>query len=242
MYSSTLSPLRVSLLPCRRLFTTQGGQVYSYIGQKPLVFSTDVQVTHESQPFRKDDPRFTNTTRVRITGPLGEMVSPLEPFVKLEPCDVTEDDTNLNRRRMLVKVEDPAIKHQRSMWGTTRTVLQNSIIGVSEGYTVPLRLVGVGFRATLEKAPVTESGIEGNSSGQMLSLKIGYSHPVTMVVPPGITASTPNPTRILLKGCNWQQLKLFAATIRSKRKPEPYNQKGIFVGDETIKKKEGKKK
>jgi len=86
----------------------------------------------------------------------------------------------------------------------------------------------VGFRAK----------VENNS----LYLKVGYCHLIQMPLPEGITALVPTPTKIILKGINYHQITQFASKIRSKRKPEPYNGKGIFVGDETIIRKEGKKK
>ncbi|KAJ1977542.1 54S ribosomal protein L6 mitochondrial [Dimargaris xerosporica] len=221
--------------PSGRLFSTCGGAVYSYIGRRPLSVPTGVEVTHDPKPFTHEDPRFQNTSTFRVKGPLGEEYFPLQSFVTVADCPLTEDDKAMNRRRMTVTVQDPMNKQQRAMWGTTRTIIQNLINGVSEGFTVPLRLVGVGYRATIEKS-------KANPSLDVLSLKVGYSHAIDMEVPKGISATTPNPTRIVLKGSNWEQLRLFAANIRAKRKPEPYNQKGIFVGDETIKKKAGKKK
>lgn len=92
-----------------------------------------------------------------------------------------------------------------------------------------LRLVGVGYKVALEQ-------------DRGLVLKVGYSHDVVIPLPDGIKATCPSPTRILLSGVDYQKLTQFAAIIRAKRKPEPYNGKGIFVGDETIALKEGKKK
>lgn len=95
---------------------------------------------------------------------------------------------------------------------------------------VSLKLVGVGYKASL------------NSSGDILSLKVGYCHSIDLKIPFNLTVAVPNPTKIIVKGINWQKVKEFAAKIRSHRPPEPYNGKGIFVDDETIKLKEGKKK
>lgn len=117
--------------------------------------------------------------------------------------------------------------------GTTRAYLQNHILGVSEGHTAILRLVGVGYRATVENTATTVSPeFEGQ---QFVSLKVGYSHPIELPVPKGIKASTPQPTRILLEGIEKEVVMQFAAKIRMWRKPEPYKGKGIFVNDETIK-------
>ena len=117
--------------------------------------------------------------------------------------------------------------------GTTRAVLNNHILGVSEGHTAILRLVGVGYRATIETTAVTKTA--DYPSQQFVSLKVGYSHPIELGVPQGVKASTPQPTRILLEGPDKEVVKQFAAEIREWRKPEPYKGKGIFVNDETIK-------
>lgn len=99
---------------------------------------------------------------------------------------------------------------------------------LNKGHEISIRLVGVGYKAALED--------------DKLILKLGFSHPVILTVPEGINVSLPLPNRIVFRGCNLQKITLFAANIRKLRKPEPYNGKGIFVGDETIKLKEGKKK
>lgn len=117
--------------------------------------------------------------------------------------------------------------------GTTRAYLQNHILGVSEGHTAILRLVGVGYRATVESSATTvEPAFPGQ---QFVHLKLGYSHPIEMPVPQGVKASTPQPTRILIEGCEKEVVLQFAAAIRRWRVPEPYKGKGIFVNGETIK-------
>ena len=117
--------------------------------------------------------------------------------------------------------------------GTARAYLQNHILGVSEGHTAILRLVGVGYRATIESKAVTKQ--LAYPGQKFVSLKVGYSHPIELGVPEGVTASTPQPTRILLEGVEKEVVMQFAAEIRQWRKPEPYKGKGIFVNDETIK-------
>ncbi|GAM89765.1 hypothetical protein ANO11243_078040 [Dothideomycetidae sp. 11243] len=116
---------------------------------------------------------------------------------------------------------------------TTRALIQNQILGVSEGHSTILRLVGVGYRATIESSATTT---QATYPGQkFVSLKVGYSHPIELGIPQGVTASTPQPTRILLEGCEKDTLKRFAAEIREWRRPEPYKGKGIFIDGETIK-------
>lgn len=117
--------------------------------------------------------------------------------------------------------------------GTTRAYLQNHVMGVSEGHTAILRLVGVGYRATVGPEAVTLS--PEYPGQQFVSLKLGYSHPIELGVPEGVKASTPQPTRILLEGVDKEVIYSFAAKIKKWRKPEPYKGKGIFVNGETIK-------
>lgn len=117
--------------------------------------------------------------------------------------------------------------------GTTRAYLNNHILGVSEGHTAILRLVGVGYRATVEPSAVS---VQPEYPGQQfVSLKVGYSHPIELGVPLGMKASTPQPTRILLEGMEKEVVNQYAAKIRKWRVPEPYKGKGIFVNGETIK-------
>jgi large subunit ribosomal protein L6 len=103
---------------------------------------------------------------------------------------------------------------------------------VSEGHTAILRLVGVGYRATVESTATTK---EPEFPGQQfVNLKVGYSHPIELGIPKGVKASCPQPTRILLEGVEREVVMQFAAHIRKWRVPEPYKGKGIFVNDETI--------
>ena len=120
--------------------------------------------------------------------------------------------------------------------GTTWAYIQRYIIGVSEGHTAVLRLVGVGYRAFIEERPR-----KAEYPGQkFVCLKLGFTHPVEEPVPLGMKVSTPQPTRILLEGINREEVMSLAARIRQWRRPEPYKGKGIFVNDETIKLKQKK--
>jgi large subunit ribosomal protein L6 len=171
----------------------------------------------------------------------GKMSMTIPPFVNLEHDEAA--------RKAYVTVEDREVKKQREMWGmafvvrqrnniliypgTTRAYLQNHILGVSEGHTAILRLVGVGYRATVENTATTVSPeFEGQ---KFVVLKVGYSHPIELPVPKGVSATVPQPTRILLEGVEKEVVLQFAAKIRMWRKPEPYKGKGIFVNGETIK-------
>ncbi|KAI9687407.1 MAG: hypothetical protein M1820_010461 [Bogoriella megaspora] len=146
------------------------------------------------------------------------------PYVSIE--EVPESNARV------VTILNPEEKQQRAMWGTVRAYLQNHIRGVSEGHTAILRLVGVGYRAMIEDKAITKSP---EYDGQkFVSLKVGYSHPIELGVPLGVKASTPQPTRILLEGCEKEVVMSFAADIKKWRRPEPYKGKGIFVNGETI--------
>ncbi|KAJ5168583.1 Ribosomal protein L6 bacterial-type [Penicillium canariense] len=169
----------------------------------------------------KDVPKFT----AQIKGPKGEMSLTIPSFL-----DVNYDAANQKATLSVLDAEEP---HQRAMWGTTRALLQNHIIGVSEGHICVLSMVGVGYRATIEsKATTVTPSYPGQ---QFVSLKVGFSHPIELGIPEGVHASTPQPTRILLESVNKRLVTQFAAEIREWRRPEPYKGKGIFVNGETIK-------
>lgn len=112
------------------------------------------------------------------------------------------------------------MKHQRAIWGLTRSLLANAVEGVSTGYTLSLRLVGVGYRATLEEIPSASAQLPPS---QRLNLKLGFAHPVLIDLPADVVASTPSTTNIVLAGIDKQRLGEVAARIRRWRQPEPYN-------------------
>ena len=119
-------------------------------------------------------------------------------------------------------------KRARSFWGMQRTLVQNLITGVTEGYTKQLLITGVGYRA--------------NVQGKNLKLQLGYSHDVDFAIPEGITIATPDQTTVNISGIDKQKVGQVAAEIRRWRKPEPYKGKGIKYAGEFIFRKEGKKK
>lgn len=116
----------------------------------------------------------------------------------------------------------------RSFWGMQRTLVQNLVTGVTEGFTKTLEISGVGYRAAAQ--------------GRNLRLQLGYSHDVNIAVPEGIDIKTPDPTTVEISGIDRQQVGQLAAEIRRWRKPEPYKGKGIRYRGEYIFRKEGKKK
>lgn len=135
-----------------------------------------------------------------------------------------------------VEVADEAIsmvwnkddKNATAQAGTARAIISNMVTGVSAGFERKLTLVGVGYRA--------------QAKGDVLSLSLGFSHPVDFQVPAGITVETPTQTEILVKGSDKQQVGQVAAKIRAYRPPEPYKGKGVRYADEYVARKEAKKK
>lgn len=119
-------------------------------------------------------------------------------------------------------------KAARAFWGMQRTLVDNLVVGVTEGYTKTLNITGVGYRA--------------NSQGKTLKLQLGYSHDVDYEIPEGIEIKTPDNTTVLISGIDKQKVGQVAAEIRRWRKPEPYKGKGIKYAGEFIFRKEGKKK
>ncbi|KAI8925177.1 ribosomal protein L6, alpha-beta domain-containing protein [Entophlyctis helioformis] len=219
---ATATATAASAASAARLFSTSV-PASSMVGRKVLKFSPEVSISVE--PFAASKSFPSATTQAVVKGPLGTLRMPIQPFVSLDFPPVPADAP---KRLLAVAVSNPKEPKQRAMWGTTRALLANMVTGVSEGYMIPVRLVGVGYRALMEQGK--------------LSLKLGYAHPILLDIPEGVNVSIPAPQRILLQGNDLQAMTLFAAKIRKWRKPEPYNQKGIFVGDETIKKKDGKKR
>ncbi len=139
-----------------------------------------------------------------------------------EEVEVTHDDG-----KVTVKPVGNS-KTARSLWGTTRANIRNLVQGVSQGFTRNLEITGVGYRAAV--------------AGKTLTLQLGYSHDVVFPIPEGITVKCEKPTSIAISGFDKQVVGQVAAVIRSYRPPEPYKGKGIRYSDETILRKEGKKK
>lgn len=154
-------------------------------------------------------------TEIKISGPLGALT--LQQNRDLE-ISVVEDQIIIN----------PRSPHARSIWGTYRTLIQQMVTGVTQGYTLNLELVGVGYRAIVEN--------------QDLVLKLGFSHDIRHTIPEGVKIVCQKPTFLSVIGINKQKVHQEAAKIRSYKKPEPYKGKGILYENEIIIRKEGKKK
>ncbi|KAJ2539497.1 54S ribosomal protein L6 mitochondrial, partial [Coemansia sp. RSA 1933] len=216
------------LLPTQQLrkFSTTR-LVESHIGKTPIKYTNEVKIEHLPEAYSTTDSRFFDKTTLRVKGPMGLRTMAIEPFVKLEFVEPKDKGAADAEYQVTVSVANIEEKKQRQMWGTTRALINNCVVGVTEGFSATLRFVGVGYRAGLEDGK--------------LVLRLGYSQPIVMEIPEGLTVTVPVPTRVLIKGTDLQQIKLFAAKVREWKKPEPYNQKGIFINDETIRKKDGKK-
>jgi large subunit ribosomal protein L6 len=152
-----------------------------------------------------------------VKGGRGSLTRQLHPKVKVEidggAISVQSDRTD---------------KTVNALAGTTRANINNMVVGVSAGYEKKLNLVGVGYRAA--------------AKGNILSLTLGFSHPVEFQAPDGIALETPTQTEIIVRGCDKQVVGQVAADIRAYRSPEPYKGKGIRYSDEEIIRKEAKKK
>ena len=152
---------------------------------------------------------------VTVKGPKGTLTQQLHPdmVIETEGAEIT--------------VKRPTDdKMHRSLHGLTRTLLHNMIVGVHEAYKKELEINGVGYRASKE--------------GKNLVMNLGYSHPVTVSEVDGITIEVPSPNKVVIIGCDKQQVGQFAAEVREKRPPEPYKGKGIKYVDEVIRRKVGK--
>ena len=174
----------------------------SRIGRMPIAIPAGVTV------------EVAENNKVTVKGPKGtlERVLPAEMEIKVEGAEVIVSRPN-------------DLKKMKSLHGLTRTLINNMVVGVTEGYTKELEVNGVGYRAS--------------KSGNKLTLNLGYSHPVEMIDPEGIE-STVDGNKIIVKGIDKEKVGQYAAEIRDKRRPEPYKGKGIKYADEVIRRKVGK--
>jgi large subunit ribosomal protein L6 len=215
----------------KRTFSTSQAQL-SHIGKKPIIVPTTVTFDFPPLSISPNGKRILN-----VLGPLGTQSIVLLPPVILSPP--SSEVSSLS-----ITVHDATKKPHKRAWGLTRTLIHNAVVGVSEGYTVELRLVGVGYRAAIEPIPdifrklqsLTPRVIRPRRPGappevekplpvDRLNIKLGFSHPVLIDIPVDIKVTVPQPTKILLKGTDKQALGQFAAKIRAWRKPEPYRGK-----------------
>ena len=154
---------------------------------------------------------------VSMKGPKGELTMPMSDLISYEMKDAALSVAPANKSR-----------EARAFWGMQRTLVQNLVTGVTEGFTKVLEITRVGYRA--------------NVQGKNLKLQLGYSHDVDFAIPEGIDIKTPDNTTVEISGIDKQKVGQVAAEIRRWRKPEPYKGKGIKYRGEYIFRKEGKKK
>ncbi len=175
----------------------------SRIGRMPIAIPAGVKVD------------VTADNVITVKGAKETLTRTLHPDMKV----VIDGDT--------ITIERPSDnKVHRSLHGLTRTLVNNMVVGVTDGFTKNLEINGVGYRAAMQ--------------GKVLNLTLGYSHPVNYEAEPGITIEVPQPNQIVVKGADKERVGAVAAKIRSFRAPEPYKGKGIKYADEYIRRKEGK--
>lgn len=175
----------------------------SRIGKRPIVVPSGVTVTIK-------DPD------VQVKGPKGELSLSLMEGISL----------SVKENKVLFNCKDLENKRYKASFGLLRALLNNMIVGVTQGYKKELDILGVGFKVQLK--------------GKDIQLNLGFSHPVDVKVPAGIKIASPNPNRLVIEGIDKQQVGQFAADIRAIFPPEPYKGKGIRYVGEYVRKKLGK--
>lgn len=192
----------------------------SHIGSQPIFVPPEVKIEMTKiliPKVVKKGTRIINLDQLTtVTGPKGTLDLLCADFI-----DIKNENGKIS-----VSIRDSNNKIQKSLWGTTRSHLQNYVTGVTEGHLAILKLVGTGYRAQIE---TKEDG------KQWVMMKVGRANMEGLAVPEGITVSSPSTTRVIIEGANKQQVTQFAASLRLFRPPEPYKGKGIYVNDETIK-------
>jgi large subunit ribosomal protein L6 len=175
----------------------------SRIGKRELIIPEGVTIT-------------INPSEVIVKGPKGELKENYDKRITVKEVD-----------GKIITERSSEIKHVKQLHGTTNSLINNMIIGVTEGYQKDLEAVGVGYRFNLQ--------------GNKIVISAGFSHPVEVMIPSDIKVTSPSNTELNLMGINKQKVMEFAANIRKVRKPEPYKGKGIRYKGEYVRRKEGKK-
>ena len=177
----------------------------SRIGKHPVSIPKGVELSVEGQT-------------VKVKGKLGSLQETLPGEVVI----ALEDGS------LAVQPRDETDKRGREMWGLARTLVQNMVTGVSDGFTQRLEISGVGYRA--------------NVDGNILNLQLGFSHDIKFAIPDDVKIVCETPTAIVISGFEKRRVGQIASEIRGFRPPEPYKGKGVRYGDEVVRRKEGKKK
>ena len=176
----------------------------SRIGKRPVPLPKGVTATVEGK-------------NVKVKGPKGELKVTL----------VEEIDASVGPDGITVKPREE-MERARQMWGMSRSLVNNLVVGVTQGFSTKLEIQGVGYRAAVQ--------------GKNLNLQLGFSHDVAYPIPQGITITAEKPTMLTVSGADKQLVGQVAAEIRAYRKPEPYKGKGVRYAGEYVRRKEGKKK
>lgn len=245
--------------PCRRKLCDKSSKVrsasqiirLSHIGARPISLPPDVTCTWHKKPDSS-----TTQSLLRFSGPMGVREVPLPEGILPSFQSIGHQDT-MSRptgqtsegagkahvvNTLLIQCQNSSDARQRSSWGLTAALAANCVQGVSGGSSIELRLVGVGYRASVEMQDPSPSVTTATQQQQVLVLRLGYPRPVRIAIPAGMLCEVPSPTEIKITGNDKAALAQLAAKIRTFRPPEPYNGKGIFVGSEKIQRKEVKKK
>ena len=175
----------------------------SRVGKMPIAIPAGVTVT------------VTPENVVTVKGPKGELVKAMHKDINIAVEDA-----------QVVVTRPSDVKEHRALHGLTRALLNNMVVGVSQGFSKTLELNGVGYRAQLQ--------------GKKLVMNLGYSHPVEVEAVDGVDFKLDGTTKVMVEGIDKEKVGAVAANIRSWRKPEPYKGKGIKYSDEVIRRKEGK--
>ena len=175
----------------------------SRVGKEPIAIPSGVDVTLEGR-------------RVVVKGPNGTLAHEAP-----EAITVSRDGDTL----VVTRPDDE--RENRALHGLTRSLVHNMVVGVSQGFSRELEIVGVGYRAQ-------------SQGPSKLELQVGFSHPVRFEAPEGVTFEVPQPTRIVVRGADKQLVGQVAADVRKSRPPEPYKGKGIRYADERVQRKAGK--
>ena len=174
----------------------------SRIGKKPVIFPNTVKVALQGR-------------QLTFQGPKGKLDLSVHPRISVK---VANDHIEVTR--------PTDIRTDRALHGLTRSLIQNMVNGVTNGFMKELEIVGVGFKAQVK--------------GKVLSLNLGFTHPIDYNIPEGITITCPNPTRVVVSGLDKQKVGQVSAEIRLMHEPEPYKGKGIHYVGEVIRRKQGK--
>ena len=176
----------------------------SRVGKQPVIIPSGIEAN-------------ILNNEILVKGQNGELKKELSPLVNV----IKKED------KILITPQNDS-KDAKAAWGLFRTIINNMVVGVKDGFNKVLEINGVGYRASIAE--------------NILTLQLGFSHDIKLAIPDDIEVKCTKPTELVISGIDKQKVGQFAAEIRSLRKPEPYKGKGVKYQEETIRRKEGKKK